>query len=127
MPYAAITYDVKPGFEAEIAEIFRNFKRADTPVLRDPEGREIGRLLGTAVFQKKDLLIRVIHYEGEISEVGRHMAQQRGVHALEEKLMPYLSRPRDTETPEGFRRHFADSLMTCISQLTALPVPAAAE
>lgn len=30
MPYAAITYLVKPGHEDEIAEIFAGFQRVDT-------------------------------------------------------------------------------------------------
>ncbi|MFD8145411.1 SchA/CurD-like domain-containing protein [Streptomyces sp. NPDC059708] len=125
MPYAAITYDVKPGHEAEITEIFSHFKRADTPVLRDESGEEAGRLLGTAVFIKDGLLVRVIHYEGDIKDVGRHMSRQPGVHILEEKLKPYLASPRDTGTPEAFQRHFAGSLMHCISQLSA-PAPGAA-
>lgn len=122
MPYAAITYDVKPGHDEEIAEIFSHFKRADTPVLRNEAGEEVGRLLGTAVFIKDGLLIRVIHYEGDIQDVGRHMSQQRGVHILEEKLKPYLASPRDTATPEAFQRHFANSLMRSITQLS-VPAP----
>ncbi|GHF28080.1 SchA/CurD-like domain-containing protein [Streptomyces morookaense] len=125
MPYAAITYDVKPGYDEEIAELFANFKRADTPVLTDEAGEEVGRLLGTAVFIKDGLLVRVIHYEGDIKDVGRHMSRQRGVHILEEKLKPYLASPRDTATPERFRQHFANSLMRCIAQLS-VPAPAAA-
>jgi hypothetical protein len=124
MPYAAITYRVKPGHEDDIAEIFADFKRADTPVLRDESGQETGRLLGTAVFIKDGFMVRVIHYEGSIKDVGRHMAAQRGVHIVEEKLKPYLAEERDTATPEAFQAHFAGSLMRCLSQLS---VPAAAE
>ncbi|MCW3840388.1 SchA/CurD [Micromonospora yasonensis] len=118
MPYAAITYDVLPGYEKEITELFSNFKRAETPVFTDDEGNEVGRLLGTAVFIKDATLVRFIHYEGELADVGRHMGQQRGVHILEEKLQPYLATPRDTSSPEKFREHFAKSLLTCISQLS---------
>ncbi|MGW2425632.1 SchA/CurD-like domain-containing protein [Streptomyces sp. NPDC001709] len=124
MPYAAITYDIKPGHDEEIAEIFAGFQRADSTVLRDDSGAEVGRLLGTAVFMKDGLLVRVIHYEGDIKDVGRHMARQRGVHIVEERLKPYLAAPRDTATAEGFQRHFAGSLMRCISQLS-VPAPAA--
>jgi hypothetical protein len=121
MPYAAITYNVRPGCEDEIAELFANFKRVDTPVLHDADGNEAGRLLGTAVFIKDGFMVRFIHYEGDIADVGRHMAGQRGVHILEEKLKPFLAAPRDTATSERFQSYFAASQMRCISQLSALP------
>lgn len=120
MPYAAIKYDVKPGHEREITELFSHFKRADTPVFLDGDGTEVGRLLGTAVFINGGTLLRVIHYEGEIADVGRHMSQQRGVHILEEKLQPYLAERRDTSSPEKFQAFFASSLLPCISQLSTV-------
>lgn len=119
MPYAAIKYDVKPGHEKEITELFSHFRRAETPVFRDEDGNETGRLVGTAVFIVDGMVVRFIHYEGDIADVGNHMSHQRGVHILEEKLQPYLAAPRDTTTPERFRAHFDDSLLTCISQLAA--------
>ncbi|GAA1858967.1 SchA/CurD-like domain-containing protein [Asanoa iriomotensis] len=118
MPYAAITYHVQPGHEDEIAEIFANFRRVDTPVMRDDDGNEVGKLLGTAVFIKDDVMVRMIHYSGDFRAIGRHMATQRGVHLLEEKLAPYLAIPRDSRTPEGFQRYFRDATMRCISQLS---------
>ncbi|MFC4533223.1 SchA/CurD-like domain-containing protein [Sphaerisporangium dianthi] len=121
MPYAAITYNVQPGHEDEIAAIFAGFQRVDTPELRDEEGRVAGRLLGTGVFINDATLVRFIHYEGSLQHVAQHMARQKGVHELEEKLKPYLAAPRDTGTAEGFRRHFSASLMRCISQLSAEP------
>ena len=42
------------------------------------------------MFVKDGTLVRFIHYEGELADVGRHMGQQRGVHMLEAKLEPYL-------------------------------------
>jgi hypothetical protein len=119
MPYAAIKYDVKPGHEKEITELFSHFKRAESPVFRDEDGNETGRLVGTAVFLLDGVVVRFIHYEGDITDVGKHMSHQRGVHILEEKLQPYLAAPRDTTTPELFQAHFDNSLLTCISQLKA--------
>jgi hypothetical protein len=116
MPYAAITYSIKPGFEDEIAELFGSFQRVSSPVLHDERGEESGTLLGTAVFIRDDLLVRFIHFEGSIEDVGRHMAGHPGVHAIEERLKPYLSEPRDTATPERFEKFFAASLMRCIQQ-----------
>ncbi|MDA3647660.1 SchA/CurD [Saccharopolyspora indica] len=120
MPYAAITYKVKPGFEDEIAEIFAGFKRASSPVLRDESGAEVGKLLGTGVFIQDGVMVRFIHYEGAatIEDIGRHMSTQGGVHEIEERLKPYLSEPRDTATPERFRAYFRKSTMRCISQLS---------
>ena len=126
MPYAAITYDIKPGFEDEIAEIFGNFRRADSPILRDESGTEVGRLLGTAVFIRDGQLVRFIHYEGDFAQIGKHMARQEGVHIIEEKLKPYLASARNTETAEGFQQHFSRSLMRCISQLSVPPAAFAA-
>jgi hypothetical protein len=118
MPYAAITYQVKPGHEDEIAEISAGFQRVNTPVMTDAQGNEAGKLIGTAVFIKEDVMVRVIHYEGEFSAIARHMSGQRGVHILEEKLAPYLAKQRDTSTEEGFGKYFRDATMRCISQLS---------
>lgn len=118
MPYAAIMYRVKPGHEDEIAEIFAGFQRVDTPIFRDESGRETGKLLGTAVFIKDDVMMRVIHYDGDFAAIARHMAGQRGVHLIEEQLAPFLERRRDTSTAEGFGSYFRDATMRCISQLS---------
>lgn len=128
MPYAAITYHVKPGFEDEIAEIFGNFRRASSPVLHDADGQEVGRLLGTGVFMADGVMVRFIHYEGSASleDIGRHMAVQPGVHDIEDQLKPYLSQPRDTATPEAFVAYFLRSTMRCISQLSIDSFPGAA-
>lgn len=118
MPYAAITYKVKPGHEDEIEEVFSNFRRVSTPVIRNADGEVTGELLGSAVFIKDELMVRVIHYEGSIAEVGRHMAGQGGVHNLESQLQPYLAEERDTASPEKFQAHFRRSIMRSIAQLT---------
>ena len=118
MPYTAITYRVKPGHEDAIADIFANFQRVDTPDLHDDDGVQMGRLLGTAVFIKDDIMVRVIHYEGDLSSLARHMAGQRGVHLIEQQLAPYLAHQRDTSTPQGFAEYFRNATMRCVSQLS---------
>jgi hypothetical protein len=124
MPYAAISYRVKPGHEDEIAAIFAGFQRVDSPAIPDGAGGEAARLLGTAVFVKDDVMVRVIHYEGDFAAIGRHMAGQRGVHLIEEKLEPYLRESRDTSTPAAFGRYFRDATMRCLSQLSVQTHPA---
>ena len=118
MPYAAITYRVKPGHEDEIAEIFAGFQRVDRPDYQGDDGQAAGRLLGTAVFIKDEVMVRVIHYEGEFAAIARHMAGQQGVHLIEDRLQPFLAQERDTTTQEGFGAYFRDATMRCISQLS---------
>ncbi|MHA6763598.1 SchA/CurD-like domain-containing protein [Streptacidiphilus sp. PAMC 29251] len=125
MPYAAITYRVKPGHEEEIAAVFAGFQRVDTPELPgEQDGDSAGRLLGTGVFIKDDILVRVIHYEGEFAAVGRHLASQKGVHLLEEKLAPFLAEQRDTRSAEDFGAYFRNATMRSIAQLTVDTHPA---
>ncbi|MFA1538356.1 SchA/CurD-like domain-containing protein [Actinomadura monticuli] len=124
MPYAAITYRVKPGCDDELAEIFAGFKRVDTPDMRDENGETVGRLLGTAVFVKDEFMVRVIHYEGDFIAIARHMAAQQGVHNLEEKLGPYLTHRKPAETPEEFKENFRNAMMRCVSQLSVETHPA---
>jgi hypothetical protein len=121
MAYAAITYRVKPGHEKEINEIFAEFQRADSPVLKDEHGKPSGLLLGTGLFIKDDVMVRIIHYDGRIEDVARHMSQQAGVHEAERKLQRYLAEERDTETPEGFVRHFNTAAMQCVQQFSLPP------
>ncbi|WP_327085921.1 SchA/CurD [Nonomuraea sp. NBC_01738] len=118
MPYAAITYPVKAGHEEEIAKIFAGFQRVDTPKITDESGQEVAKLLGTAVFIKDDVMVRIIHYQGDFSAIGRHMARQSGVHLVEEQLAPYLREQRDTGSERAFGRYFANAAMRCISQLS---------
>ncbi len=126
MPYAAITYQVQPGHEDEIAEIFAGFQRVSSPAIRDRDGAEVGRLLGTAVFIKDTVLVRVIHYEGDFAYLARNMAAQKGVHDIEGRLAPYLAEQRDTATAEGFGAYFRDATMRCISQLSVDTLPSRA-
>ena len=126
MPYAAITYRIKPGHEDEIASIFAGFQRVDTPDLGGDDGGPVGRLLGTAVFVKDETLVRVIHYDGDFAAVGRHMARQQGVHQLENQLAPYLAEDRDTSSAAGFAAYFRDATMRCVSQLTVDTHPSTA-
>ena len=118
MPYAAITYRVKPGHEDEIADIFAKFQRVNRPEYQGDNGEQAGRLLGTAVFIKDDIVVRVIHYEGEFAAIGKHMAAQKGVHLIEDALAPFLAEQRETTSQEGFGAYFKDATMRCISQLS---------
>ena len=76
------------------------------------------RILGTALFIRDDVMVRFIEYEGDLDAVARHMARHPGVQEIERKLAPYLSKPRDTGTEDGFVGTFQRSLLRCISQLS---------
>ena len=125
MPFAAITYDIKAGYEKEISEIFGNFRRVGSPVVKGAGGGETARILATAVFIRDDTMVRVIEYEGDLDAIARHMATQPGVKEVEEKLAPYLTRPRDTGTVEGFVATFKRSLLTCMAQMSVRDAAAA--
>ena len=125
MPFAAITYDIKPGYEKELTEIFGNFKRVRGSRVEDASGKQAGTILATAVFLRGDTLVRVIEYTGDLDAVARHMAMQPGVREVERKLKPYLTRPRDTDTVEGFVATFRRSLLRTVAQISVRDVPAA--
>jgi hypothetical protein len=114
---SAISYDIQPGFETEIAEIFspKNFKRANTPIIRNAAGKVVGRIIGTGLFLRGDAMARIIQYEGELEDVARHMAAQDGVHEAERAIAPYLRVPRDTETEAGFLNYFHNAAMETLA------------
>ncbi|MGW3497521.1 SchA/CurD-like domain-containing protein [Streptomyces sp. NPDC001020] len=126
MPFAAITYDIKPGYEKELTEIFGNFRRVKGSRVENAAGQEAGTILATAVFLRDDTLVRVIEYTGDLEAVARHMAMQPGVREVEQKLKPYLTKPRDTDTVEGFVATFRRSLLNTVAQISARDVPTAA-
>jgi SchA/CurD like domain len=125
MPFAAITYDIKPGCEDGIASIFQSFTRPGSPVIRDENGTKTAEILATAVFIRDATMVRVIQYDGSLDEVARYMASQPGVQEVERRLKPYLASPRDTATVAGFVKTFHDSTLRCISQLPPPRGPAA--
>ncbi|MFD9893910.1 SchA/CurD-like domain-containing protein [Amycolatopsis sp. NPDC059027] len=116
MPYAAITYDIKGGCEAEVAEVFQNFQRPKTNLVTGAGGAREGRILATAVFIRDSTLVRFIEYEGDLDAVIRFMATQPGVAEVERKLAPYLNKPRNTGTVEGFLDTFRASQLRCVTQ-----------
>ncbi|MHA6763601.1 SchA/CurD-like domain-containing protein [Streptacidiphilus sp. PAMC 29251] len=119
MPFAALTYDIKAGYEKELTEIFGSFRRTGSTDVAADRGVPATRILATAVFLRETTMVRFIEYEGDLQEVARHMAGQPGVQEVERKLKPYLSRPRDTATAEGFVATFNRSLLPCLTQISA--------
>ncbi|MEU0537134.1 SchA/CurD-like domain-containing protein [Amycolatopsis tolypomycina] len=114
MSFAAISYNIRPDTEAEIAEIFSatGFRRTGSPVVYDAAGNEVGLIPATGLFIGDDSMVRIIQYLGELDDVARHMSRQTTVKFAEQRLSPFLAEPRDTQTEQGFLRYFANSLMT---------------
>ena len=122
MPHAAITYDIKGGFEEEVAAVFADYKRPEAAVAPDAGGGT--RIVATSVFIRDSLLVRFIEYDGDLEAMARFMAVQPGVQELERKLAPYLSKPRDTATVEGFVETFKSNLLRSVLQLSGPRRPA---
>ena len=112
--FAAVTWAVKPGFDEELAQLFANYPRPDSYIVRDEAGNQVGAVLSTVVFLKDERIVRVIEYDGDLPAVMRHMAGQRSVRDLEEQMERYLEVPRDTSTPGAFRDFFISHSMRCL-------------
>ncbi|MBA2461311.1 MAG: hypothetical protein H0V45_06040 [Actinobacteria bacterium] len=109
----AVMWNVKPGTEQEVEDLFRNYGRPDT-VVRGEDGSELGRLLGTQVFMKGNTVVRAMEFEGDRQAIFKHLQQQPIVRELESKLDDYLETPRDMSTPEGAQKFFRDAGMRCL-------------
>jgi hypothetical protein len=111
--FFAVMWDVKPGSEEAVRELFRNYGRPD-PVVRGADGSEVGRLLGTQVYMKDNTIVRVMEFEGDSRAIFGHLQRQDAVRSLEEKLDEYIETPRDMSTPEGAQKFFRESGMQCL-------------
>ncbi len=109
----ALTWPVKRGSEAKVQELFRESGRP-AHVIRDPDGNPCGKLLHTSVFMRENVVVRIIEFEGQFSDVVRHMASQKEVRELERDLEQYLEEPRDLSTPQGARAYFSKVAMQCV-------------
>jgi hypothetical protein len=106
----ALMWDIKPGSEEAVTELFANYGRPD-PIVKDEDGNEKGKLLATHVFLKGQTVVRVIEVEGSIIDVAPHMARQPAIVELEAKLDEHIATPRDMSTAEGAREFFLGALM----------------
>lgn len=107
----ALIWQVKPGSEEAVAELFESYGRPDH-IIRDEEGNEKGKLISTMVFMKDNTIVRVVEIEGaSLPEVAAHMGKQPAVKELEDKLDEHLLEPRDMSNPEGARKFFMESSM----------------
>ena len=105
----ALMWDVKPGSEEAVQELFKSYQSPD-PVVKDEEGNEKGKLLRTVVFMKVKRSCGPWRSRAPARGGGapRTAARDPG---SEEKLDPHLAVPRDMSDPEGARKFFMESIM----------------
>jgi hypothetical protein len=110
--YWALTWDIKPGTQDAVRELFHNYGRPDHTI-RDEEGKEVGTLVSTLVFMRDTTVVRVVETTDGVSlpVLGRHMGRQPAIRELEDKLDELVAEPRDMSTDEGARAFFMKSFM----------------
>jgi hypothetical protein len=113
----ALIWNVKPGTEDQVRELFANYESPD-PVVRDEHGNEKGRLLSTQVYMRQNVVVRVMEIDCDFRDAAAHLGKQPGIRELESKLDPLLETPRDMSTPEGAREFFMSTMMECLVSRT---------
>lgn len=113
MPQRALTFDVRPGSEAQVAALLADYPAPSLEIDADT------RLLGTAVFMKGTFVVRYVEFEGEFSSVARHLAGDPAIREIERRLEPHLAQPRNMADPESARRFFVRALMQQLTHRTA--------
>jgi SchA/CurD like domain len=111
--HLALIWNVKPGTEQQVVDIFSNYESPD-PIVRDEEGNVKGTLLATQVFMKDNTVVRVMEIDGDLREVAPHLGRQPAIRELETMLDPLLETPRDMSNPEGARAFFMSTMMRCL-------------
>jgi hypothetical protein len=111
--FYALMWNVKPGAEQQVEEIFSNYETPDHTV-RDADGNVAGKLLATQVFIKGNTVVRVMEVEGSLPAISAHLGKQPGIQKLEAQLDPLLEEPRDMSNPQGAAKFFMETAMKCI-------------
>ncbi|MEU4445202.1 SchA/CurD-like domain-containing protein [Actinosynnema sp. NPDC050801] len=107
----ALTFSVRPGSEAEVAEILSAY--AAPPAGRPEAARPL--LDRTSVFMAGQVVVRVVDITCPPSVAIRHLAGQPQIRAVEERLRPHLVEDRDLADDDSRRRFLATSVMRVVS------------
>ena len=115
MQYLALMWDIKPGRQDAVRELFHDYGRPDHAI-KDDEGNEVGTLVSTQVFMKDNTVVRVVEATDGVPlpVLARHMGRQPAIRELEDKLDEHIAEPRDMSTSEGAREFFMKSFMECL-------------
>ncbi|MYU24371.1 SchA/CurD-like domain-containing protein [Streptomyces sp. SID8352] len=109
----ALTFTVRPGSEAEAAELLSTYVSPAAEV----DGTT--RLLRTSLFLHGNRIVRAVEVRGDLQTALRHVARQPGVRAVEEALNPHLEEDRDLDDPRSARAFFTRAAMPAVHHMTA--------
>ncbi|MFC7621304.1 SchA/CurD-like domain-containing protein [Microlunatus sp. GCM10028923] len=109
----AIMFRVRPGTEDQVKELLAGY---EPPEWVTPDG---ARLLGTSIFIKDGLVVRMMEVDGPLPSIMAHLARQPSIQQLERDLDPFLAEPRDLSTPEGARAFFGRAMMEHVTTRVA--------
>ncbi|MFI0510449.1 heme-degrading monooxygenase HmoA [Streptomyces canus] len=109
----ALTFTVKPGSEATVAEILAGYTSPE------PRVDDTTRLCRTSLFMHGNRVVRAIEVRGDLLAALRHVARQPEVRAVEEAINPYLEQDRDLNDPESARMFFTRAALPAVHHVTA--------
>ncbi|MFE0602769.1 SchA/CurD-like domain-containing protein [Streptomyces sp. NPDC058892] len=109
----ALTFTVKPGSEAVVAELLSGYASPQAQV------DEHTRLRRTSLFMHGNRVVRAVEVEGDLLAALRHVALQPQVRALEEAINPYLEQDRDLSDPGSARTFFTRAALPAVHHVAA--------
>ncbi|MFE7187862.1 SchA/CurD-like domain-containing protein [Streptomyces erythrochromogenes] len=109
----ALTFTVKPGSEAVVAELLSGYASPQAQV------DEHTRLRRTSLFMHDNRVVRAVEVEGDLLAALRHVALQPEVRALEEAINPYLEQDRDLSDPGSARTFFTRAALPAVHHVAA--------
>jgi hypothetical protein len=113
----AIVYPVRAGRGPEVDPIIQ--AGGDPP----PQAAAATQLLGTTVFRKDDLVVRMFEIDGSLDDATDQLSRATPLLRAGMALKHLLDDRVDLTTEEGLRRFLADQSMTVVTdRIAGLPV-----
>ncbi|MEW2403277.1 SchA/CurD-like domain-containing protein [Streptomyces sp. NPDC046862] len=109
----ALTFTVKRGSEAKVAEILSGY---DSP---EAQVDDTTRLLRTSLFMHGNRVVRAIEVQGDMQAALRHVARQPEIRAVEQALDPYLEQERDLSDPQSARLFFTRAAVPAVHHVAS--------
>lgn len=113
----ALTFTVRPGSVANVAEILSDY--SSPPAGRTGAARPM--LDRTSVFMAGPIVVRVVDISCPPEEAVRHLVAQPQIRAAEERLRPHLTEDRDLTDDSSRRRFLATAVMRVVASGNAQP------
>jgi heme-degrading monooxygenase HmoA len=104
----ALTYTVKPGSEATVADILTGYASPEAAV------DDTTRLRRTSLFMHGNRVVRAVEVQGDLPAALRHVARQPEVRAVEEALDPYVEQERDLSDPQSARLFYTRAALPAV-------------